>query len=452
MSESCFVRLLKSPYDYLSSNIRSRLKTEALGNLLQKAAFMLTLALFSFIWLPQFASDKEGLALISLTGLILYIAGRALGGAEKRKPTSIDAIVLLFFGAHIVSAFASHYFIASLKGLAKVFIYVCSYFLFTSVATTPRRRLLLLLAVVTGGLAASVYGLYQYKIGVLPLATWEDPSVENKATRIYSTLGNPNLLAGYLVPIIPISACLAIFCLVRKKFVFFLPLLAATAIILAACVLTGSRGGYIGIAADLGLIGLIMSIFLWRQIPKSRPFVIALWVLAPVALVAAIHMLPSLEQRVLSLFQGREHSSNAYRMYVWTASWQMFIDNWWFGSGVGNQAFRLAYGLYMTSGFDALGTYCVPLEIAVETGIVGLTIFALFLAALFARAHRAFWRSESGDFRFIYMACAVGIAGMMAHGLGDTVFYRPQVHFIFWLLCALVVADDPEKQLRDESQ
>jgi hypothetical protein len=60
-------------------------------------------------------------------------------------------------------------------------------------------------------------------------------------------------------------------------------------------------------------------------------------------------------------FAGSEHSSNAYRIYVWRASAKMFMDNWWFGVGPGNSTFPLAYGLYMKSGFDALGTYCVPL-------------------------------------------------------------------------------------------
>ncbi len=61
-----------------------------------------------------------------------------------------------------------------------------------------------------------------------------------------------------------------------------------------------------------------------------------------------------------------------------------------FGIGVGNQAFRLAYGLYMRSGFDALGAYCVPLEIAVETGVFGLLAFAVLLLAILCRAHLNF--------------------------------------------------------------
>jgi putative inorganic carbon (HCO3(-)) transporter len=46
---------------------------------------------------------------------------------------------------------------------------------------------------------------------------------------------------------------------------------------------------------------------------------------------------------------------------------------------------------------------------------------------------------------------AIGaLAGMMAHGLFDTVFERPQVQFIFWLAIALLVAL-PAEQKHDVS-
>jgi putative inorganic carbon (HCO3(-)) transporter len=140
------------------------------------------------------------------------------------------------------------------------------------------------------------------------------------------------------------------------------------------------------------------------------------------------------------MFAGREHSSNSYRFNVWISSWQMFLDNWWFGIGPGNSTFRLAYGLYMRSGFDALGTYCVPLEVAVEAGVIGLATFGWLLVTVMARAHQCFWSSGDAQVRWLAAAAAAAIAGMMLHGLVDTVFYRPQVQFVFWLMVASVVA------------
>jgi putative inorganic carbon (HCO3(-)) transporter len=151
---------------------------------------------------------------------------------------------------------------------------------------------------------------------------------------------------------------------------------------------------------------------------------------------------PTFEQRVTSIFAGREHSSNSYRMNVYHASLLMFKDNWWFGVGPGNQAFRLAYGLYMRSGFDALGTYCVPLEVAVESGIFGLVIFGLMILSLLARGHLAFWSQSTSYEKWLTALAVASLVGMMAQGMVDTVFYRPQVQFIFWLLVALIVTDN----------
>ena len=146
------------------------------------------------------------------------------------------------------------------------------------------------------------------------------------------------------------------------------------------------------------------------------------------------------EHRFLSIFQGSQHTSNAYRLNVWRASWQMFLDNWWIGIGAGNKTFRLAYGLYMRSGFDALGTYCVPLEIAVESGLPGLLAFAWLLLSVAARAHCRFWSEGSFTTRWLALGAILAITGRIGHGLVDTVFYRPQVQFIFWLMLALIVA------------
>jgi putative inorganic carbon (HCO3(-)) transporter len=117
----------------------------------------------------------------------------------------------------------------------------------------------------------------------------------------------------------------------------------------------------------------------------------------------------------------------------------MFLDNWWFGVGPGNKAFIRAYGLYMRSGFDALGTYCVPLEILVETGIIGLLAFGALLISVASRAHLIFWQAKDDLDRWLSVGCIAGVLGLMAQGLFDTVFYRPQVQFIFWLLVAIIV-------------
>lgn len=416
-------------------------KIVSVGNTLQVLSFVTVLGLLTATGMKQFANDKEGLAIVVVAAVALRLIGAIAGGKERYSAKAVDALVLLYFGANIVAACASHYLQASLVGLAKMCVFLLAYFVFSATMGTSKRRLVATVGVIcfTGFLVA-LYGLYQYKIGVAPLATWEDPTVEIKGTRIYSTLGNPNLLAGYLVPLVPLAFSLSMLSAWSKRIWLTIPLLGVTAVLAVAVILTGSRGGYIGLFGAAAGLALIAGSWLWRDKPKARPAIIIALVLLPVLFAAAVHFIPTVEQRLLSIFAGGEHTSNRYRLNVWLASLAMFKDNWWFGVGPGNKAFELAYGLYMKTGFDALGTYCVPLEVAVEAGILGLAAFGMILIAFLARAHGNFYRTSDGSLRWIIAGCTSAMIGMMVHGLFDTVFYRPQVQLIFWLLIAAITS------------
>lgn len=423
-------------------------KLPAIGNFLQFISYVMVAVLFLILPAPMFAEDKYYLAALVIAAFGLRVLGSLLSGKEKYSPTTLDLLVLAFAGMNIIATLGSHYLSASVKGLMKMAVYFISYFLFAwTIQESPKKRGVAIVAsLLIAGLVVSLHGLWQYKIGVAPLATWEDPNVEDKTTRIYSFLRNPNLLAGYLVPLIPVSLGAAIMAFVEGGWKRFLsvPLLGVSALITVATVLTGSRGGYMGIAAGIGALGFVVAHLLWSAKPKVRPLLIGVLVVLPVVLLGVLHMFPKYEQRILSIGAGWGHSSNAYRLNVYKSSLRMFLDNWWLGIGPGNSTFKLAYGLYMRTGFDALGTYCVPLEVAVETGIIGLFSFAWMILAAMTRAHLNFWNSFAGSERWLCAGAAAGLLGMMVHGLVDTVYYRPQVQFIFWLLLAMCAYIRPQ--------
>ncbi len=423
-------------------------KVRTVGSFCQTLGFAVALVLFAVLALPMFKDDKDILAIISLSGFALWILGYLLGGKESRKASATDMLVLIFFATNVIATCASHYFIPALLGLRKIVVYISSYFYLTAILqNSPKRKLVLVSVLVLAAVVESLVGFDQFRNHVQPLATWEDPTVETQGTRIFSWLGNPNLLAGYLIPVGPLAFALGFSALTSKRWLLAIPPLIAGAIISVAIVLTGSRGGYLAIGAAAATISFMAVARFWIAKPKARVFIIVLCVVLPILLVLGLHFVPSFEQRVTSIFAGREHSSNSYRINVWNASWRMFLDNWWIGIGPGNQVFRLAYGLYMVSGYDALGTYCVPLEVAVECGVAGLIAFALLLISLFARAHISFWSANADKStglsleQWLTAGAVAALVGLLAQGMVDTVFYRPQVQFIFWLTVALIVTD-----------
>lgn len=418
------------------------------GSALQLGGYILgVVVLFAVIGLPRFAEDKYGLAAISLGGLALWLTGWLLHGKQQRRAEPLDLLIVAFLATNLVATFSSHYLVESIKGLGKEIVYISSYFLFAlTLSGSVKKKYLAIAVIILSGFVLSAYGLYQYKIGVEPLATWEDPNALDKTTRIYSTLGNPNLLAGFLVPIAPLALAAGLAAMVRRQWILVVGAFGAAGVITVATLLTGSRGGIVGVALALAILGFVGAQYCWVSYEKSRPWVIGGSIVAVICAVGGALMIPGIRSRIESMGQVYEHSSNAYRMKVYESSLRMFLDNWWIGVGVGNDAFRRAYGLYMVSGYDALGTYCVPLEVGVEAGVVALLIFAAIIAVAVSRAHVRFWLSDGtsswSHARWIYAGVAAALAGLMVHGLVDTVFYRPQVHFLFWFLLALVVASD----------
>ena len=115
----------------------------------------------------------------------------------------------------------------------------------------------------------------------------------------------------------------------------------------------------------------------------------------------------------------------------------MFKDNWILGIGVGNQNFREIYGLYMKTGFDALSAYNIYLEIAVESGIFALIAFVGFLITLVKNAINFILKSNDTKAVIIVSSSIISIVAVCIHGMVDTVFFRPQIQFVFWTMVAV---------------
>ena len=129
----------------------------------------------------------------------------------------------------------------------------------------------------------------------------------------------------------------------------------------------------------------------------------------------------------------------------------MFLDNFWVGIGIGNKVFREIYGLYMRSGFDALGAYSVFLETAVETGIIGLSTLLAFIGFMIVSAVKNLVaKIVSFSDKILFALILTGVVGMMTHGFVDTIWFRPQVQVLFWFMSALfVVVMNKNKEGKD---
>ena len=386
-------------------------------------------------------------------GCLIFIS--LISSVISHKKFAFSAIhvpIIVYLAILTISVFFSSLFLPSLKGLGKMLLYIGAYFSFFEFLKQNPKRILPVIGVVA--ISASVellFSLKQMIFGVNELAGWQDRTgvnPENMMQRVFGTLKpfNPNLFAGYLLAVIPCIFIRSSISLLNKYKQSGITLCAFGLLGLITLVQTGCRGAYIGLFG--GFLLLLILLFITMNsvdkkihLPKKQIWLI-LCALAVIG-VLAVALSPSLSHRLTSIFTFRGDSSNSYRMNVYISSAKMFMDNFWIGIGPGNATYRLIYGLYMVTGYDALGAYNIYLEMGVESGIFAITTFLWTIILAFGKGIskiKEISAKSNIENKIILIGCLVGIFAMLMHGIVDTVWYRPQLQLIFWLYLAIISA------------
>lgn len=408
----------------------------------------------SVLW-PSFETLGTGLLAVifiaapftstTMLGVFMLLCGGfwALLTFADRPGIGLTPIHVLVFAYWLISAIAvglSPVKMAAASGLAKL---TANLFLFLLAARLLQNkqwlnRLVTILLLV--GLLVGSYGIRQQIDGVEQLATWNDPtSTLAQSTRVYSFLGNPNLLAAYLLPMTGLSLGAL---LVWRR--WWPKLLGATMVIINLLCLffTQSRGGWLAVLALMATF-LILCYFWWfPRLPKfwqrwSLPLAIAMGVGGTAVALIAVE---PIRLRVMSIFAGREDSSNNFRINVWEGVKAMIRARPIIGIGPGNEAFNQIYPYYMRPRFTALSAYSIYLEILVETGVVGFACMVWLLIITIGKGLQLINRCRQtlAPEGIWIMATLAAMVGLLVHGMVDTVWYRPPVSSLWWFLVAII--------------
>ncbi|MBD2196532.1 MULTISPECIES: IctB family putative bicarbonate transporter [Calothrix] len=402
-------------------------------------------ALLSLIYLlaPFVSTTLLGLLLVACFGFWLLLTLSDDGTSTNSSSfTPIHLLVLAYWAIAAIATAFSPVKKAALNDLVTLTLYLLLFALCARVLRSSRLRSWLIVLYLHVSLIVSVYGLRQWFFGADALATWVDPtSPLSKTTRVYSYLGNPNLLAGYLIPAVVFSlvAIVAWQSWYKKA-------LGLTALIVnSAClVLTFSRGGWIGLVVSI-LTVMALLIYWWSvQMPpfwRTWSLPIILGGLIGVLVLAVIFIEP-VRLRVFSIFADRQDSSNNFRRNVWDAVFEMIRDRPILGIGPGHNAFNKIYPLYQRPRYSALSAYSILLEIAVETGFIGLGCFLWLLVVTFNTGYMQLRRlRQLGNREGLWLIGAIAsMVGMLAHGTVDTVWFRPEVNSLWWLVVAIIAS------------
>ncbi len=444
------MRVLKSAiFDGLNSILALvQNKTEIIKNssfLLSHIDVFILISIISTYVVSTFAGTELIGAVSFLVPLFAAVKVLFTKG-EKIELERCNFYLLMYLIICFITNFTSILPLQSLYGFMKTLIYFAFYFALCQFLKNNKKYIMLLLFIIACIMSIeSVIGLIQNAAGVENISTWQDTSYvnpEDVLSRVYGTLKpyNPNLFGGFLIA--GVSSLIA-FCAINLKekkiksalFSFICFLICSFAIFL-----TGCRGAYL--ALFIILIGIVLVSFQiiffdiktekFKKIWKISVSIFALGGICFMLLNRGIF------QRLMSVFILRGDSSTSFRMNVYHSAVQMFQDNWLFGIGVGNKVFREIYGLYMLSGFDALSCYCVFLEMAVESGILALAAYLLFLGSLLICSVKKFLNSCDFNYKILLFVSFISVLAVMFHGLFDTIYFRPQVQYIFWTMAAIL--------------
>ena len=372
------------------------------------------------------------LSATKIAGLLLalgWIARTATSGERQRSVIFVAHPVLSYLLALFLGWITLSIIWAEDPALAveqaTVFLLVAVLYVIVYTAVRTRKQAFWVVgAFVLGTAITAAYGL----------VLRPDPNGQT-AERLASTINDPNFLAAILVAGIVLGG--AGFLAARGWRLLQLGALIAVGLSLVAFLLTGSRGGVIG----LGVALLVAIAFggRWRwQIAFAATVATTLGVAYYVALAP-----PDLTARIASATQG-EVSTLDTRSTIWTVAWRMAEDYPITGVGIGNFEARSAEYVirpgttYRTDRVIddpgvAHNSYLGPLA---EIGIVGLALLLSiigFSLVCTARAARRFERNGDSRMEAIARGLLVANVGLLTAAF----FISAESNKFVWLMLAM---------------
>lgn len=290
------------------------------------------------------------------------------------------------------------------------------------------RPLQLIGAFLSVSLVVSIIGIAQKVFGVTAEGIWVDPAqFPDIKVRVFSTLVNPNILAGYLVLVIAYSTAFFNQTKAYKKWrLAFL----GTGLLAALCLLyTYSRGNWIACAVML----LAFCVLFCRKafVPLLGGGAAAL----ALGGQAVLHRLESIQGGY-----GGDTSIALRMAYLKSTKW--IIEE--FPLGVGWYGYRFVYPTYnfYLADKSVIMYHChnIFLNVLAELGWHGLVVFlVIWFGIFFPAGWRLAYHGRSLWLKAMGRGYVLATVGIIVGGLTDHVYFNTQMGLLFWTLGILTM-------------
>lgn len=365
--------------------------------------------------------------LVGLIALLVFILQKLINRDLRLIDRSKESkLVFIFMGFVLFSSLIiAKDKIAALADLQRYSLFLILYILTVFYLKTEARFVTVLCVCVFSSLLMIVLGLlYFYGISDVALYLVAEPQLEGYQ-RFTGIMTNPNLVGIQVAGLLPFAVYLSI--ITRKRFLRFL-FQCIAAIMALVVILSGSRGGLLGLA-----IALLLSILIFKG-KMNKMFLLGSVVIVIVAIFTP-YLSSTLQVPQRIQFQEAVHSrSFQYRSIVYRTGLNMFLHNSLFGVGVGN--FPTSYNKYRFAGdyLDSREAHSAYISILGEYGLIGFTIFFLLIVSILKKhlinIRNLPHKSKQYYLTFAYIATVLTFL---------TLAFTSEIHHckLFWLIFGL---------------
>lgn len=351
--------------------------------------------------------------------IIFAIANENYGFNIKTSAVSFIIICL------ITSAFTTQRLGISAEAfLFKTMEYLLIFLIMADIINTPRRVFNVICAFLSAAFFVGLDGIYQRFAGRDLFRGF--PMFET--VKITATFKAPNDFGTYLGTILPLPIALIFFNVMNWKRKVGLLILS---FILAACLLlTFARGAWLGFLTGF----LLLFIF-----AGGRRLVAALVVIALLVSLTVAFAPPMVKEQLGSLVKLGSDLSSVDRLLIWKTGWKMFLDRPIFGHGL--NTFMSVFEKYKPVEYkEIVYAHNCFLQMAAETGLVGLLIFLWFCVSVIFRGLSKFLLASNRLMKAASLGAVACVVATLANSFVETNLYSLPLAVLFWSLCGLAAA------------
>lgn len=342
----------------------------------------------------------------------------------KFEGNGLGLIILLTI--LFVSSILSFAPVKSLTVWAMYFVFIAFFFVFINAVETKEQLYGIIKVFIISGALVAVYGIMQYLFGWTTANAWIDETMfEEQTMRVYSTLGNPNVLGEFLLLVLPFAAVM--FIKNKANTLAKYGYLAMLGVLALCLVLTQSRGCW---------LGFILSVAIFVTFWEGR-----LWGIIPIILCILPFVLPqTVIDRLLSIGDMSD-SSTSYRVFIWLGTLAMLKHYWLGGIGMGEAAFAQVYPLFSYNAIVAPHSHNTFLQLVVEAGVGALIVFLVTQFVFFKGMAKVYRKDNKRSLNsLLALATAGAVAGFLLQSMFDYTFYNYRVMALFFMVMAMGVS------------